>query len=96
MRVNLIDHNIDNVTDLFKGGNQTVTINDDLGQAFDTAYVLFLVPGANSGVRILDFSTSIEAPVPDQVFSFTLANTDLDGDAATQILGITATQDLLM
>ena len=44
------------------------------------------LPGANanSGVRILDFSTSIEAPVPDQEFEFTLANTDLDGDAVTQ------------
>jgi hypothetical protein len=92
---NLIDHNIDNVTGL-RSGNQTVTINDDGGQAFDTAYVQFHVPGANSGVRILDFSTSIEGPVPDQQFDFTLANTDLDGDAATQILSITASQDFIV
>ena len=74
----------------------TVTINDDGGLAFDTAYVQFQIPGANSGVRILDFSTLIEAPVPDQQFNFTLANTDLDGDAATQTLGITASQDFIV
>ena len=93
----LIDHNIDNVTGL-RSGNQTVTINDDDGgQAFDTAYVQFTLPGAsaNAGVRILDFSTSIEAPVPDQEFEFTLANTDNDGDAVTQELNITASQDLV-
>ncbi|TGS24568.1 hypothetical protein EN823_16460 [bacterium M00.F.Ca.ET.180.01.1.1] len=72
-----------------------MTINDDGGQAFDTAYVQFTVPGANSGVRILDFSTSIEGPVPDQQFDFTLANTDLDGDAATQDLSILASQDFI-
>jgi hypothetical protein len=90
---NLIDHNFDNVTGL-RSGNQTVTINDDTGggQAFDTAYVQFHVSGANAGVRILDFSTSIEGPVPDQSFDFTLANTDLDGDAATQQLHIDASQ----
>ncbi|RWX68366.1 hypothetical protein EN780_09415 [Mesorhizobium sp. M4B.F.Ca.ET.089.01.1.1] len=92
---NLIDHNIDNVTGL-RSGNQTVTINDDGGQAFDTAYVQFTVPGANSGVRILDFSTSIEAPVPDQQIDFTLANTDLDGDTATQPLSIVASQDFIV
>ena len=91
----LIDHNTDNVTGL-RSGNQTVTINDDGGQAFDTAYVQFHVPGANSGVRILDFSTSIEAPVPDQAFEFTLANTDLDGDAATQTLNILASQAFIV
>jgi hypothetical protein len=91
----LIDHNIDNVTGL-RSGNQTVTINDDGGQAFDTAYVQFQIAGNNSGVRILDFSTSIEAPVPDQPFEFTLANTDLDGDAATQILKINASQDFIV
>ncbi|MBR0812748.1 hypothetical protein JQ544_14510 [Bradyrhizobium diazoefficiens] len=91
---NLIDHNIDNVTGL-RSGNQIVTINDDGGQAFDTAYVQFHLNGANSGVRILDFSTSIEAPVPDQQFEFTLANTDLDGDAAIQLLGITASQSFI-
>lgn len=93
---NLIDHNTDNVTGL-RSGNQTVTINDDNGgQAFDTAYVQFIVPGANSGVRILDFSTSIEGPVPDQAFAFTLTNTDLDGDAATQTLNILASQDYIV
>ncbi|MET3522380.1 hypothetical protein [Mesorhizobium abyssinicae] len=91
----LIDHNIDTVTGL-RTGNQTVSINDDGGQAFDTAYVQFHVPGANSGVRILDFSTSIEGPVPDQQFDFTLANTDLDGDAATQDLSILASQDFIV
>jgi hypothetical protein len=92
----LIDHNIDNVTGL-RSGNQTVTINDDNGgQAFDTAYVQFHLAGANSGVRILDFSTSIEGPVPDQPFAFTLANTDLDGDAATQTLNILASQDFIV
>ncbi|RVD17255.1 MAG: hypothetical protein EOS73_09735 [Mesorhizobium sp.] len=92
---NLIDHNIDNVTGL-RSGNQTVTIDDDGGQAFDTAYVQFHVAGANSGVRILDFSTSIEGPVDDQPFEFTLANTDLDGDAATQTLSILASQDFIV
>ncbi|MDX8434601.1 hypothetical protein RFN25_14310 [Mesorhizobium abyssinicae] len=93
---NLIDHNIDTVTGL-RSGNQTVTINDDPGgQAFDTAYVQFHIDGANSGVRILDFSTSIEGPVPDQQFDFTLENTDLDGDAATQTLSILASQDFIV
>ncbi|ESY71413.1 hypothetical protein NKJ90_22680 [Mesorhizobium sp. M0051] len=92
---NLIDHNTDNVTGL-RSGNQTVTINDDGGQAFDTAYVQFHIGGANSGVRILDFSTSIEAPVPDQSFDFTLANTDLDGDAVTQQLHIDASQTFIV
>jgi hypothetical protein len=91
----LIDHNIDNVTGL-RSGNQTVTINDDGGQAFDTAYVQFHLNGANSGVRILDFSTSIEGPVPDQSFAFQLTNTDLDGDAATQTLNIAASQDFIV
>ncbi|MGX5846242.1 DUF5801 repeats-in-toxin domain-containing protein [Mesorhizobium sp. PL10] len=92
---NLIVHNVDNVTGL-RSGNQTVTINDDGGQAFDTAYVQFHVAGANSGVRILDFSTSIEGPVDDQAFAFELTNTDLDGDAATQILNIAASQDYIV
>ncbi|ESZ29337.1 hypothetical protein [Mesorhizobium sp. L2C084A000] len=92
---NLIDHTIENVTGL-RSGNQTVTIDDDGGQAFDTAYVQFHVGGANSGVRILDFSTSIEGPVDDQPFEFTLANTDLDGDAATQTLSILASQDFIV
>ncbi|RWO87331.1 hypothetical protein [Mesorhizobium sp.] len=92
---NLIDHTIEDVTGL-RSGNQTVTIDDDGGQAFDTAYVQFHVAGANSGVRILDFSTSIEGPVDDQPFEFTLANTDLDGDAATQTLSILASQDFIV
>ncbi|MER9307011.1 hypothetical protein NKJ06_07880 [Mesorhizobium sp. M0293] len=92
---NLIDHNTDDVIGL-RSGNQTVTINDDGGQAFDTAYVQFHLNGANSGVRVLDFSTSIEGPVPDQLFEFTLANTDLDGDAATQPLSILASQDFIV
>jgi hypothetical protein len=92
---NLIAHNIDNVTGL-KFGNQTVTIQDSGGQAFDTAFVQFHLPTANSGVRILDFSTSIEGPVPDQTFSFELTNTDGDGDTATQILGITASQSYIV
>lgn len=91
----LIDHNIEDVTGL-RSGNQTVTINDDGGQAFDTAYVQFHVAGANAGVRILDFSTSIEGPVPDQPFAFQLTNTDLDGDAATQTLNILASQDYIV
>ncbi|MER9105075.1 hypothetical protein NKH95_14080 [Mesorhizobium sp. M0848] len=92
---NLIDHTIEDVTGL-RSGNQIVTIDDDGGQAFDTAYVQFHVGGANSGVRILDFSTSIEGPVDDQPFEFTLANTDLDGDAATQTLSILASQDFIV
>jgi hypothetical protein len=92
---NLIDHNIDNVTGL-RSGNQTVTLQDSGGQAFDTAFVQFHLPTANSGVRILDFSTSIEGPVPDQTFNFTLTNTDGDGDTAVQLLGITASQSFIV
>jgi hypothetical protein len=100
---NLIDHNIDSVSGL-RTANQTVTILDNGpaddgvsgGQAFDTAYVQFHINGANSGVRILDFSTSIEGPVADQTFDFTLLNTDGDGDFATQQLQILASQDFIV
>ena len=51
---------------------------------FSTGYIRFYFDPAdtNAGVRIINFTTQVAAPVNDQDIQFRIANTDNDGDTA--------------
>jgi hypothetical protein len=66
------------------GANVSGTNHDAAGESFSTGYIRFYFDPAdsNAGVRIINFTTQVAAPVHDQDIQFQVANTDNDGDKA--------------
>ncbi|MHC2335307.1 DUF5801 repeats-in-toxin domain-containing protein [Bradyrhizobium sp. USDA 4454] len=67
-------------------GNSIVpgTNHDAAGETFSTGYIRFYFTpvDTNAGVRIINFTTQVAAPVNDQDIQFRIVNTDADGDTA--------------
>jgi hypothetical protein len=66
------------------GANIPGTAHDAAGESFSTGYIRFYFDPAdtNAGVRIINFTTQVAAPVNDQDIQFRIANIDNDGDKA--------------
>lgn len=66
------------------GANVPGTTHDISGESFSTGYIRFYFDPAdtNAGVRIINFTTQVAAPVNDQDIQFRVVNTDADGDTA--------------
>ncbi|MGY4567400.1 DUF5801 repeats-in-toxin domain-containing protein [Bradyrhizobium sp. USDA 3256] len=91
----LIDYENPTISGL-KQGNVHVTLadlgntalpgtnHDAAGESFSTGYIRFYFDPAdtNAGVRIINFTTQVAAPVNDQDVQFRVVNTDADGDTA--------------
>ncbi|MGY2847637.1 hypothetical protein ACVIWU_002485 [Bradyrhizobium sp. USDA 4509] len=91
----LIDYENPTISGL-KQGNVHVTVadlgntivpgsnHDAAGETFSTGYIrFFFTPvDTNAGVRIINFTTQVAAPVNDQDIQFRIVNTDADGDTA--------------
>jgi hypothetical protein len=91
----LIDYQNPTITGLKQGnvhltladlGNTNLpgTAHDGAGESFSTGYIRFYFDPAdtNAGVRIINFTTQVAAPVNDQDIQFRIVNTDNDGDTA--------------
>lgn len=91
---NLVDYENPTITGLRKanfhltvadlGANLPGTDHDAAGETFSTGYIRFYFDpvNTNAGVRIINFTTQVAAPVNDQDIQFRIANTDADGDKA--------------
>ncbi|MGN8549224.1 DUF5801 repeats-in-toxin domain-containing protein [Bradyrhizobium sp. 13971] len=91
----LIDYESPTISGL-KQGNVHVTVadlgntivpgtnHDAAGETFSTGYIRFFFDpvDTNAGVRIINFTTQVAAPVNDQDIQFRIVNTDADGDTA--------------
>jgi hypothetical protein len=66
------------------GADVPGTTHDAALESFATGYIRFYFDPAdpNAGVRIINFTTQVAAPVHDQDIQFRIANTDNDGDKA--------------